>query len=178
MDWRSINDPFYGHSCSDGVMVLQEKTQLPHKWCHDGSWPLEVSSCGWGGWRSPKEVLGPTLRGLMTLQPLLGSWSSCMMMMTLYGPWHAMKPMNMFLVWWRSPWRLGIPNEDHDALAKVMEPTTCMAWWCGHEVLEMDLVYNDMMAHLVAYDQGFEDGKLLMIYCPIYDHGGGAYGRG
>ena len=34
-----------------------------------------------------------------------------------------------------------------------------------------------MMAHLVAYDQGFEDGRLLIIYCPIYDHGGGAYGQ-
>ena len=25
MGWRSINDPFCGHSCSDGVMVPQEK---------------------------------------------------------------------------------------------------------------------------------------------------------
>ena len=31
--------------------------------------------------------------------------------------------------------------------------------------------------HLVAYDQGFEDGRLLMIYGPIYDHGGGAHGH-
>ena len=34
-----------------------------------------------------------------------------------------------------------------------------------------------MMAHLVAYDQGFEDGRLLMIYGSIYDHGGGAHGH-
>ena len=33
-----------------------------------------------------------------------------------------------------------------------------------------------MMAHLFAYDQGFEDGRLLMIYVSIYDHGGGAHG--
>ena len=25
MGWRSINDPLCGHSCSDGVMVPQEK---------------------------------------------------------------------------------------------------------------------------------------------------------
>ena len=31
--------------------------------------------------------------------------------------------------------------------------------------------------HLVAYDQGFEDGRLLMIYGSIYDHGGGAHGH-
>ena len=36
--------------------------------------------------RSLEEVLGPTLSGLMTLQPLLGSWSSYMMLVTLYGP--------------------------------------------------------------------------------------------
>ena len=29
MGWRSINDPFYGHSCSDGVMVPQEKPIYP-----------------------------------------------------------------------------------------------------------------------------------------------------
>ena len=34
-----------------------------------------------------------------------------------------------------------------------------------------------MMAHLVAYDQGFEDGRLLIIYGSIYDHGGGAHGH-
>ena len=28
MSWRGINDPFCGHSCSDGVMVPQEKTML------------------------------------------------------------------------------------------------------------------------------------------------------
>ena len=81
-------------------------------------------------WRSPKEVLGPTLSGLTILQPLLGSWISCMMMMTMYGLWHAMKPMNMSLVLWRSPWRLGTLDEDLDALAKVMKPISCMmAWW-------------------------------------------------
>ena len=31
MDGRSINDPFCGHSCSDDVMVPQEKTKLPHR---------------------------------------------------------------------------------------------------------------------------------------------------
>ena len=34
-----------------------------------------------------------------------------------------------------------------------------------------------MMAHLVAYDQGFEDGRFLMIYGPTYDHGGGGHGH-
>ena len=29
MGWRSINDPFYGHSCSDGVMVPQKKPSYP-----------------------------------------------------------------------------------------------------------------------------------------------------
>ena len=29
MGWRSINDPFCGHSCSDGVMVPQEKPSYP-----------------------------------------------------------------------------------------------------------------------------------------------------
>ena len=31
MGGRSINDPFYGHLCSDGVMVPQKKAHLPHK---------------------------------------------------------------------------------------------------------------------------------------------------
>ena len=31
MAWRSINDPFCGHLCSDGVMVPQKKAHLPHK---------------------------------------------------------------------------------------------------------------------------------------------------
>ena len=35
MGWRSINDPFCGHSCSDGVMVPQKKAQLPHRWYLD-----------------------------------------------------------------------------------------------------------------------------------------------
>ena len=43
-----------------------------------------------------------------------------------------MKP----LAWWRSPWRLGIPDEDHDALTKVMEPTTWMAWWHFDEIFD------------------------------------------
>ena len=29
MGWRSINDPFCGHSCFDGVMVPQEKPSYP-----------------------------------------------------------------------------------------------------------------------------------------------------
>ena len=29
MGWRSINDPFCGHSCSNGVMVPQEKPSYP-----------------------------------------------------------------------------------------------------------------------------------------------------
>ena len=29
MDWISINDPFCGHSCSNGVMVTQEKPSYP-----------------------------------------------------------------------------------------------------------------------------------------------------
>ena len=73
-------------------------------------------------WRSPKDVLGPTVGDSMTLQPLSGSWSSCMMMMTSYGPWHAMEPMNISLVWWRSPWILGTPDEYLDALVKVVKP--------------------------------------------------------
>ena len=29
MGWRSINDPFYGHSCSNDVMVTREKPSYP-----------------------------------------------------------------------------------------------------------------------------------------------------
>ena len=43
MGWGSINDALCGHSCSDGIIVPHEKTRLPHRWCHDGSWPLRVS---------------------------------------------------------------------------------------------------------------------------------------
>ena len=74
MGWRSINDRFCGHSCSDGVMVPQEKVLQPHRWCHDGSWPIEVLLVWvrWlkkpmnplASWRSLEEALGPTLDGL------------------------------------------------------------------------------------------------------------------
>ena len=73
--------------------------------------PMKPLAC----WRSPGEALGPTLSGLMTLQPLLGSWSSYMMMMTLYGPWKAIE----LLVWWRIPWnpwqRPSYPCKGHGA---------------------------------------------------------------
>ena len=85
--WRSpkwLGEALMTHLCSDGVMGPKKKAaHLPQKWWHDGLGPLEASWCGWGGWRSPKEVLGPTLSGLITLQPLTGSRSSYMMMMTL-----------------------------------------------------------------------------------------------
>ena len=29
MGWRSINDPFYGHSCSNGVMVPRRRYSNP-----------------------------------------------------------------------------------------------------------------------------------------------------
>ena len=35
------------------------------------------------------------------LATLVGSWSSCMMMMIFYGLWKAMEPMNMSLASWR-----------------------------------------------------------------------------
>ena len=101
-------------------------------------------------WRSPKDVLEPTVGDLMTLQPLLGSWSSCIMMMTSYGPWHAMELMNMSLVWWRSPWRLGTPDEYLDALVKVVKPmrldgmmkAPTHMWWhldtCLHALWHFD----------------------------------------
>ena len=67
------------------------------------SYPTSDITMDLGPWMLPSvvdEVLGPTLSGLMTLQPLLGSWGSCMMMMTLYGLWHAMEPMNMPNIHW------------------------------------------------------------------------------
>ena len=89
-------------------MVPKEKFYQTHRWCHGGSWPLEVSWCGWGGWRclwSPfldEEALGPTFDGLMDLVP------SKVMMWSL-------------MTWWR----LGTFDEDLDArvaLVGVMEP--------------------------------------------------------
>ena len=54
--WRSpkwLGEALMTHLCTDGVMVPQKKAHLPHKWWHDGFWPLEASWCGWGGWRRP-----------------------------------------------------------------------------------------------------------------------------
>ena len=42
MGWRSINDPFCGHLCSDGVMVPQKKAHLTHKLYLNARKSLEV----------------------------------------------------------------------------------------------------------------------------------------
>ena len=44
-----------------------------------------------------EEVLETTLSGLMAVKPLLGSWSSYMTLVTLYGLLQVMEPMNMSL---------------------------------------------------------------------------------
>ena len=82
-----------------GLMRYLLKTMKPLSW-----------------WRSPKDVLGPTVGDLMTLQPLLGSCGSC-----VWSPWYAVDDVHegcgapifdcdgwlwsCMEVWWRSFWR-------------------------------------------------------------------------
>ena len=70
---------------------------------------------------APQDVLGPTIGDLMTLQPLLGSWSS----------------------WYDEEAHEDIPDEDHDALAKAVEPLSLfvmdgygLTWRYGEEAFE------------------------------------------
>ena len=92
------------------------------------SWSLD------GRWRNPRWVGKALMTHSVVIHAMMMSWYPRRRpsiptedILTLGGPlvWFrwlkkTMKP----LAWWRSPWRLGTPNEDLDALAKVMEPTT------------------------------------------------------
>ena len=96
-------------------------------------------------WRNLEAVLGPTIDGLKVLvllmkmkcsygvlEPLLRSWNSCMLKMTLYGLWHVMEPMNMPLLVEEALEEAHLEDEEAlIALGHSLAYGMMASWWCG-----------------------------------------------